>query len=98
MEVFFFNFNKNMKKNYLYTVAFFLSALLLLPSCNQGQKESTKAETKKDIYIQLYSVRDDIKADYEGTVAKVAEMGYTGVETAGYNDGKFYGMSPTDFL
>ncbi len=42
-------------------------------------------------------MRDDIKADFAGTIAKVAEIGYTGVEAAGYNDGQFYGMSPADF-
>ena len=64
-----------------------LAGLFILPACTQ----------KKEIYIQLYSVRDDIKSDYEGTIAKVAEMGYTGVEAAGYADGKFYGLSPEDF-
>ena len=93
--MFFFNLQCKMKKNYIYTIALLLSVLVLMPSCTEGNKEGTKS--KKDIYIQLYSVRDDIKADYEGTIAKVAEIGYTGVETAGYSDGKFYGMSPADF-
>lgn len=47
--------------------------------------------------MQLYSVRDDIRSDYDATIAAVAEMGYTGVEAAGYNEGQFYGMSPADF-
>lgn len=34
--------------------------------------------------LQMYSVRDDLKADFEGTVKKVAEMGYKDVEFAGY--------------
>ncbi len=84
-----------MKKNYLFSLALLLSILFTLPACSQGEKKST--ETKKDIYIQLYSVRDDIKTDYSATIAKVAEIGYTGVEAANYNDGKFYGMSPADF-
>src|SRR5690554_5263463 len=65
--------------------------------CNQGQQKESEAATGKDIYLQLYSLRDDIKADYTGTIAAAAEMGYTGVEAAGYNDGQFYGMSPADF-
>lgn len=85
-----------MRKKYIYTLAFMLSALFVVTSCKQGQSEEVE-KSKKDIYIQLYSVRDDIKADYEGTIATVAEIGYTGVEAAGYNDGKFYGMSPEDF-
>jgi len=34
--------------------------------------------------IQLYSVRDQMKADFEGTLARVAEIGYKEVEFAGY--------------
>jgi sugar phosphate isomerase/epimerase len=86
-----------MKKHSTYLSALFLSCLFIFTACNQGQKQEAVVENKKDIYIQLYSVRDDIKADYTGTIAAVAEMGYTGVEAAGYNNGKFYDMSPADF-
>jgi len=34
--------------------------------------------------IQLYSVRDIINDDFSGTLKKLAEMGYTGAEFAGY--------------
>ena len=33
--------------------------------------------------LQLYSVRNEMEKDFEGTIAKVAEMGYEGVEFAG---------------
>jgi len=49
------------------------------------------------IGLQLWSVKDDMKKDPKATVAKVGEMGYKFVEAAGYADGKFYGMSPTEF-
>src|SRR5690554_968515 len=86
-----------MKKNIILFFATIMSGVFLFSACNQGQKKEEVTEVKKDIYLQLYSVRDDIKADYVGTIAKVAEMGYTGVEAAGYNEGQFYGMSPADF-
>ena len=35
------------------------------------------------IALQLYSVRDDMASDFEGTVKKVKELGYDGVEFAG---------------
>lgn len=35
------------------------------------------------IAIQLYSLRDDMAADFEGTLKKVKAMGYDGVEFAG---------------
>lgn len=34
--------------------------------------------------VQLYTVRDQMKADFEGTLAKVAAIGYKEVEFAGY--------------
>ena len=38
---------------------------------------------KFPIAIQLYSVRGDMAQDFEGTLRKVKEMGYDGVEFAG---------------
>ncbi len=34
--------------------------------------------------VQLYTVRDEMKKDFEGTIAKVASIGYKEVEFAGY--------------
>lgn len=36
------------------------------------------------IALQLYSVRESAKQDFEATVRQVAEMGYVGVEPAGF--------------
>ncbi|MEQ1353593.1 MAG: sugar phosphate isomerase/epimerase, partial [Candidatus Acidiferrum sp.] len=38
------------------------------------------------IGMQLYTVRDLMKSDFEGTLAKVAGIGYNEVEFAGYFD------------
>ena len=38
---------------------------------------------KISIGLQLYTVREDCDKDFRGTVKKVAEMGYQGVELAG---------------
>lgn len=46
---------------------------------------------KFPIALQLYSVRDDIAADFEGTLKKVKSMGYDGVEFAG-----LYGKSAAE--
>ncbi|MFZ0861161.1 MAG: hypothetical protein WAN18_10805, partial [Candidatus Sulfotelmatobacter sp.] len=34
--------------------------------------------------LQLYTVRDLMKTDFDGTIAKVAQIGYKEVEFAGY--------------
>jgi len=41
--------------------------------------------------LQLYTVRDSLKQDFEGTIAKVAQVGYKEVEFAGY-----FGKSPQE--
>ena len=87
-----------MKKFSIVIIATLLGGLFVLPACSQGQKKTAEeVKPKKEIYLQLYSVRDDIKANYQATIDTVAKIGYTGVEAAGYADGKFYGMSPQDF-
>ena len=43
------------------------------------------------IALQLYTVRANMAADFEGTLKKVKEMGYDGVEFAG-----LHGMTATD--
>jgi sugar phosphate isomerase/epimerase len=49
-----------------------------------------KMDNKLPIALQLYSVRDDMKKDFKGTLTKVKEMGYQGVEFAG-----LFGHSPS---
>ncbi len=87
-----------MKKTVI-TTLMIVSTLLFL-SCGQSKQDNNKADeakVSKDLYIQLYSVRDDIKSDFKGTITKVAEAGYKGVEAADYNNGKFYGLTPEEF-
>ena len=38
----------------------------------------------KPIAVQLYTVREALAQDWEGTLERIAEMGYIGVETAGF--------------
>jgi sugar phosphate isomerase/epimerase len=38
------------------------------------------------VSLQLYSIRDATKADFAGAVARVAKIGYPGVELAGYGN------------
>ena len=45
------------------------------------------------IGIQLYTVREAMKSDFEGTIGKVAATGYKEVEFAGYFD-----RTPKDVL
>src|SRR5713226_632987 len=38
------------------------------------------------VALELYTVRHETKRDFEGTLRQVAQMGYAGVEFAGYGD------------
>ena len=73
-----------------------LAILMVIPGMAQAQEKGIE---KKEIAIQLYSVRDLIKGTegYANILKEIAQMGYTGVEAAGYGDGKFYGKSPKEF-
>jgi len=56
-----------------------------------------KAQKQKNIGLQLYSIRDSIRKNVPAAIEKVAKMGYTFVEPAGYNNGKIYNMDPVEF-
>ena len=68
-----------------------LGALILPRSVFAASSEKTV------VGLQLYSVRDDMKNDPKGSLKKLADMGYSVVEHAGYSDGKFYGFVPSEF-
>ena len=58
-----------------------------LEAIAKGAEEVKKAmEAKKEIPVglQLWTVREECKKDFPGTIAKVAKMGYKGVEFAGF--------------
>lgn len=88
-----------MKKNII-TLVF----TALLVGCSTPKENKTQSgdagstiPEKKEIALQLYSLRDEISKDYNEVITKVGEMGYTAVESADYSDGKFYNRTPEEF-
>jgi len=53
-------------------------------SSTADKSQSISSKTKIPLGVQLWSVRDDIKADMAKTLIEVGKMGYDGVEFAGY--------------
>ncbi len=54
--------------------------------------------SKKRIGLQLYSLKEDIvDLGIQKVLEIVAQMGYTNLETAKYNDGKIYDLAPAEF-
>ena len=47
--------------------------------------------------LALYTVRDAMKENPKAVLKEVADIGYKYIESAGYDNGKFYGMSPVEF-
>lgn len=80
------------RRNFIKTAALFAAGSILFPkfACSAG---------KPQVGLQIYTVRDAIEKDFKGTLQKVAEIGYTNIEAAGYNaaDGTFYGLKPKEF-
>lgn len=56
-----------------------------------------KTTPKKIIGLQLYSLREAMQNDVPGTLKKAADMGYSTLETAGYDQGKLHGFQPSEF-
>src|SRR5688572_1318616 len=52
----------------------------------EDQSRLGKGQHLETIGIQLYSVRRELARDFEGTLARVASIGYREVEFAGYFD------------
>ena len=74
-----------------------LISLLLVACFMVGLSQKSLAKGKKEIALQMYSLRDDLKKDLKGTIEKMGKMGYTSLEAAGFDNGKFYGMEPEAF-
>jgi len=76
------------RRSFLKTTAVLSAGMLVAPNLF--------AYDKKYIGLQLYTVRNAMAKDVPGTLAKVAQIGYTSVE-ASYGDGKYYGLDPQAF-
>jgi len=74
----------------------FLKSSMLLALATQLPPNILDIEGRK-IGLQLYTLRDDLKADFAATLKQVATLGYKEVELAGYADGLFYGHKPKEF-
>jgi len=68
-----------------------LAAAGVAIACPGAVRTARPARRLDKVGLQLYTVRDKMKDDFEGTLARVAEIGYKEVEFAGYFD-----HTPTD--
>ncbi|SDK98792.1 Tat (twin-arginine translocation) pathway signal sequence [Catalinimonas alkaloidigena] len=80
------------RRSFLKTSALAAAGATLLPP-----KLLAARKPKELVGVQLYSIRDAMKADPLATLTKLADMGYQHVEHANYIDRKFYGYAPKEF-
>ena len=88
------------RRNFIKTSTYVAAGSVLLgtASCSpESKKQETKEALppppkKMEVGIQVYSVRNQLKEDFEGTMKKVAEIGYKTIEGYGLGlDGLFLG-------
>ena len=80
----------------LLLVLFLVSIPLITASCTKAKGEQ-KVEPKK-IGVQVYSVRNELRQDFKGTLEQLSKIGYTYIEAYGMQpDGTIYGMSPEEY-
>ena len=69
-----------------------VSAALVGAACSRVGGSSTESAQRLDrIGVQLYTARRDLARDFEGTLSRIAEIGYRELEFAGY-----HGKSPAE--
>ncbi|MDX1545285.1 MAG: sugar phosphate isomerase/epimerase, partial [Christiangramia sp.] len=69
-----------------------------LAAVSFGPRLFTVFNTEQPLGIQLYSLRENIKADVEGTLSKIAKIGFKEIETFGYSlKNNFWGMDVKEF-
>ena len=81
----------NMTRQQFLKLGALATSAALLPSLDG------MAQTPKKVGLQLYTLRDAMAKDPDGTLKKVAAIGYKEVESFGYADGKFFGKTPKEY-
>jgi sugar phosphate isomerase/epimerase len=78
------------RRNFIINTSLAATAVLASPSFAFTMK-------KKEIGLQLYTLRDELPKDVKATLEKVAKAGYTTVETYGFSiKDQFWGLSAAE--
>lgn len=80
----------NARRTFLKQASLMAGASLVIPSFAFDK-------VSKTVGLQLYTLRDELPKNVQGVMEKVAEAGYKEVETYGFTDGKFWGLTPKEF-
>ena len=73
------------RRTFLYEMAAIGVGTGVMSACASAfSRGGTPTPSANHIGLQLYTVRDQLEKDFDGTLAKVAQIGYTNMEFAGY--------------
>ena len=88
-----------MNKQFLLSISILTLMVTTFVWCNQRVLTASDRQRveKPELYVQLYSVREEGKKDFQSPIQSVVGIRYTGVESADYKDGKFYDLAPGEF-
>lgn len=75
----------------------FIKKASLLTLSGLATARLLEAKPNKQIGLQLYSLREDIKDNVKGVLEDVAKIGFKTLEAANYQNGLIYGMNPVEF-
>jgi sugar phosphate isomerase/epimerase len=87
------------RRDFIRTASILTAGSLLIPqlSCKAGKKNIEGETAGKVIGLQIYTLRDQIPEDLEGTLKKVAEIGYKNIEGYGYGNRMILERIPAEF-
>jgi sugar phosphate isomerase/epimerase len=77
------------RKHFIQNLSFGAAGLYMSPLLADQFK-------KKSLNVQLYTVRDAVSKNLEGTLERLAGLGYKNIELYGYN-GTFFGKTASEF-
>ena len=77
------------RRHFIQTLSFGAAGLYMSPLLADQFK-------KKSLNVQLYTVRDAVSKNLEGTLERLAGLGYKNIELYGYN-GTFFGKTVSEF-
>jgi sugar phosphate isomerase/epimerase len=80
------------RRNFLINSSFTVAGTLVFPT-----KIFASTKNEKLVGVQLYSIRDEMKANPLETLKELSKIGYTHVEHANYVSRKFYGYPASEF-
>lgn len=74
---------KNVIKATLASIFLVVGAMHAQSCSLHDEKEVLKTQAIPPVSVQLWSVKDAVKEDFKGTLKRIADMGFSGVELAG---------------